>query len=192
MKKYISLLLCLILTLSLCSCGLIATKGPALDDSSKTDSTSSEQSSETETPSQVESKDEGSTSDDKNDDKTENKTEDNDKKPQIVPGSVPVTVNKTYYYTNDSYFSSQYRPNLTLNADRTFVLVENLAEGMGTYTGTFTLSKATLTLNVTKVDFMGFSGDNVKTIIFTVNNAHTLTIQTQLCLTGPGAVFKID
>lgn len=191
MKKFIALFLCLCMMLMLCSCGLGAIKTPEENTPTESNTTAStEQSSETNTNNESvpegndKTSSDGKTSDD-------NKTGHINSDKEIAPNSTPITANKKYFNNKENYFSKEYRPSLILT-NNTFTLVENLAEGMGEYKGTFILSGNTLTLNVTETNFGGFAGDDVRTIVFTINNTTTLTIQTDLCLTQKGDVFKID
>lgn len=101
----------------------------------------------------------------------------------------PVYFEKSYYNVKDA-FSKGYEPTLTLNQDGTFTLTENLAEGMGTYKGTYQISGNKLILSITEVNFSGFAGDDLKTIEFTINNKDTLTLNTLLCLSFEGDTYS--
>ena len=78
---------------------------------------------------------------------------------------------------------------LELRRNGSFLFVENLAEGYGTYTGTYEESSQEVVLNVTKCDFSGYRGDNVTRIRFTRGKKLSLTLQTELCLSRSGDPF---
>ena len=78
-------------------------------------------------------------------------------------------------------FSEPYLPELVLNPDGTFVLTENLFEGMGHYSGTYTAEDYNLTLHVSSVDFSGFAGDDVKEIRFEALSEDVLQLMDDLC-----------
>jgi len=95
-----------------------------------------------------------------------------------------------YYYNTKNAFSKGYEPKLKLEKDGTFVLVENLAEEMGTYRGTYTISGNCLLLSVTSVDFSDFTGSDIKTIEFTIADQNTLTLNDDICLSFEGDTFS--
>lgn len=94
-----------------------------------------------------------------------------------------------YYYSNEG-FMDIYKPKLLLNPDGTFVFVENLYAGMGTYQGTYQIDDEQLLLTVTSIDFDGFKGDDVELITLTINDQNTLTLNTDLCGSRKGHVFS--
>lgn len=88
------------------------------------------------------------------------------------------------------YTEEEYRPLLTLEPDGSANLRENLLEGMGNFTGHYTVSDGTLTVTVDSVDFAeSFVCYSVREITFTVQDEDTLVLQTELCASVPGAVF---
>ncbi|MBE6712221.1 MAG: hypothetical protein E7580_01735 [Ruminococcaceae bacterium] len=95
-----------------------------------------------------------------------------------------------YFSTVKDNFSKGYEPKLVLNKDGTFVFVENLAAGMGTYRGTYQILWDHVQLLVTETDFSGFAGDDVKLIDFIIKDPDTLTLNTELCMSFPGDVFS--
>ncbi len=89
------------------------------------------------------------------------------------------------------YTNEEFRPLLTLEADGTATLRENLLEGMGNFTGRYTETNGALTITVESVDFAeSFVCYNVREIVFTVQDDNTLVLQTELCASVPGAVFS--
>ncbi|MBQ3074884.1 MAG: hypothetical protein IJC26_02345 [Clostridia bacterium] len=109
--------------------------------------------------------------------------------PAVTQQQAPVLYDTAYYNSKEGSFSDPYVPNLTLREDGSFVLVENLAAGMGTYQGSYTMADNQLILSVASINFSGFAGDGVSTIVFTVNSQNSLTLQTTLCLSMSGDVF---
>ena len=85
------------------------------------------------------------------------------------------------YVSSSKMFSEPYLPELVLNPDGTFVLTENLFEGMGHYSGTYTAEDYNLTLHVSSVDFSGFAGDDVKEIRFEALTEDVLQLMDDLC-----------
>ena len=85
------------------------------------------------------------------------------------------------YVSSSDMFSEPYLPELVLNPDGTFVLTENLFEGMGHYSGTYTAEDYNLTLHVSSVDFSEFAGDDVKEIRFEALTEDVLQLMDDLC-----------
>ncbi len=85
------------------------------------------------------------------------------------------------YVSSSDMFSEPYLPELVLNPDGTFILTENLFEGMGHYSGTYTAEDYNLTLHVSSVDFSGFAGDDVKEIRFEALSEDALELMNDLC-----------
>ena len=97
------------------------------------------------------------------------------------------------YYKSDYQGSlDEYTPRLMLKNDGTFVLTENLLEGMGEYKGTYTVKYNHLILTIKSINFKGFLGDDLKSIDFTINNKNKLTLNTDLCASRKGDVFSIE
>ena len=91
-----------------------------------------------------------------------------------------VTETRTYISASNQ-FSDPYRPQLVLEPDGRFVLTENLYEGMGHYSGTWTKDDYILILQVEQTDFSGFAGDDVKEIRFEALSPDVLDLMTDLC-----------
>ena len=104
--------------------------------------------------------------------------------------SAPVTVSATYISTNEN-FSGDYRPSITFNKDGTFVMTENLYEGMGEYKGTYAFDGSYYECSVTEVSFSGFAGDDVKKFTFLQFNPNTLWLLDNLCGSREKDVFMI-
>lgn len=91
-----------------------------------------------------------------------------------------ITEERLYQSTNKQ-FEKPYLPSLVLKPDGTFVLTENLLEGMGSYFGTYEVDEYKLTLNVTKTDFKGYAGDDIKVIHFEALSKDVLQLIDNLC-----------
>ena len=85
------------------------------------------------------------------------------------------------YQSASKQFEKPYLPSLVLRPDGSFVLTENLYEGMGNYYGTYEVDDYKLTLNVTKTDFQGFAGDDLKVIHFEALSKDVLQLIDNLC-----------
>ena len=91
-----------------------------------------------------------------------------------------ITETRLYISSNKS-FEGKYSPMLELDPDRTFILTENLYSGMGHYYGTYEVDEYVLTLHVSKTDFSGFAGDDVKEIRFEALSEDVFQLMTDLC-----------
>ena len=106
------------------------------------------------------------------------------------PPQTSILYGTAYYNSKEGFFSEPCIPNLTLREDGNFVLVENLAAGMGEYRGSYTMEDNRLILSVVSTNFSGFAGSGVSTIVFTVDSQNSMTLQTDLCLSMSGDVFQ--
>lgn len=100
---------------------------------------------------------------------------------------------ETYYYNNLDVSREEYKPNLKLESNGTFVLVENLAANMGTYQGTYQISGNSLLLSVEHCDFADYSnvkGSDVKTIQFSIKDQNLLILADALCMSAKGDEFR--
>ena len=103
-------------------------------------------------------------------------------KPEITQeNSVAPEESSEIYINENGLFEDPYKPTLELNNDGTFVLTENLYEGMGHYTGHYTKQDINLTLYVEEKDFNGFAGDNISTIEFEIMSKDVIQLMTTLC-----------
>ncbi len=78
-------------------------------------------------------------------------------------------------------FSDPYCPTLYLNPDDSFVLVENLYEGMGHYYGSYFIDGINLYLHVYETDFYGYAGDNVEDMRFEFMSDYLIQSMMDLC-----------
>ncbi|MBR2677266.1 MAG: hypothetical protein IKE28_10195 [Solobacterium sp.] len=101
------------------------------------------------------------------------------------------TVSATYISTNEN-FSGDYRPSVTFNQDGTFVMTENLYEGMGEYKGTYVFDGNYYECTVTDINFSGFAGDDVTKFEFLQFNPNTLWLLDNLCGSREKDVFTIS
>ena len=72
----------------------------------------------------------------------------------------------------------------------TFNLTENLYEGMGNYTGHFTVKGREITLDVEDINFSGVLGDDVRSIRFEMLEDGSLQLQSDLCFSRAGQTFQ--
>lgn len=103
-------------------------------------------------------------------------------------GSMEDLVGTTYQSTTTEC-NPPYIPKVEFMEGNTFNFTENLYEGMGNYTGHFTVQGNQLTLDVEDINFSGFLGDDVKVIRFTIMEDGTLTLQNDLCFSRSGQTF---
>ncbi len=95
----------------------------------------------------------------------------------------------TTYQSTTTECNPPYIPKVEFMEGNTFNFTENLYEGMGNYTGHFTVQGNQLTLDVEDINFSGFLGDDVKVIRFTIMEDGTLTLQSDLCFSRSGQTF---
>ena len=111
--------------------------------------------------------------------------------PQATPASTPAETpaetetqakegSGTFISTNPS-FAGADRPSVTFSESGTFVLSENLLSRMGEYSGTYTFDGTAYECTVDHISFSGFSGDDLRTIVFTCSGADQLTLENDLC-----------
>ena len=98
---------------------------------------------------------------------------------------------ETYYSTSEN-FSDPYLPSITFYSDGTFIMIENLYEGMGQYEGTYTYDGNYYECTVTSKDFSGFAGDDVKLIEFARFDASLITLLTDLCGSRAKDIFSLN
>ena len=173
MKRFFAIILALAAVCSVCACERLvpSQQGTAVTDTSE--------SSRTDEPAQTPQTDEI----------TEAASSEAETEEEDAP-ELPIRVGETYKNTKQGYFSDPYIPSLTLDADGGFTLIENLAEGMGTYEGRYSVVGGELVLTVEKTDFLSYAGDSVKEIRFVINSEDSLTLETALCLSFAGDVFS--
>lgn len=100
-------------------------------------------------------------------------------------GDIFIFVNQ--YHAPGSFISTatgwapNCEPNITFKEDGSFVMVENLLEGMGKYTGIYQYDGRQYRCKVQTVDFKGFAGDSVKEIVFRTFNDSLISLGTALC-----------
>ncbi len=111
-------------------------------------------------------------------------------KPEETETAELITADATYISTNEN-FSGDYRPSITFNKDGTFVMRENLYEGMGQYRGTYEFDGNYYECSVIEVDFSGFTGDDVRKFEFLQFNPDTLWLLDNLCGSREKDVFTI-
>ena len=94
----------------------------------------------------------------------------------------------TYVSTSEN-FSGKYRPSVTFKEDGTFVMEENLYEGMGTYSGQYTYDGYYYECEVKEIGFSGFAGDDKKTIGFARFDGDLITLMDDLCGSAAKDIF---
>lgn len=85
----------------------------------------------------------------------------------------------------------EYLPAIFLFADGTFLVKENVYEGMGKYEGTYTDKGSLVTLSVTDTNMTGFSGADVTEIILEKSNRGYI-LRTDLCMSVNGDEFILQ
>ena len=129
MKRFFAIILALAAVCSVCACERLvpSRQGTAVTDTSE--------SSRTDEPAQAPQTDEI----------TEAASSEAETEEEDTP-ELPIRVGEVYKNTKQGYFSDPYIPSLTLDADGGFTLIENLAEGMGTYEGRYSVVGGELVL----------------------------------------------
>ncbi len=93
------------------------------------------------------------------------------------------------FVSQSEQFSGAYSPSVTFFDDGTFVMHENLYEGMGDYSGTYSFDGSYYDCTVTDISFSGFKGDNIKQFSFLKFDADTLVLLDTLCGSQEKDVF---
>ncbi len=110
--------------------------------------------------------------------------------PEPSPSSDTHTQSESEVFVSESeQFSGAYSPSVTFFDDGTFVMHENLYEGMGDYSGTYSFDGAYYDCTVTDISFSGYKGDNIKQFSFLKFDADTLVLLDTLCGSQEKDVF---
>lgn len=96
----------------------------------------------------------------------------------------------TFTNVQSKSFVEGYEPEITFMNDGTFEMTENLLAGMGTYKGIWLYDGNQYRCKVQEVSFSGFAGDNVSEIAFHYGTDGILYLNTDLCGSRAGHVFK--
>lgn len=107
-------------------------------------------------------------------------------------GNEIIGVESQVWVLRDPDLLEDYKPLLSLDSAGYFSFKENLYAGMGHYYGVYTENENTIECAVYSIDFSGFAGDDVYTIVFEKTSPTTLTLKTELCYSVNGAVFKLQ
>ena len=100
---------------------------------------------------------------------------------------------KTTTWTHETIadVSDQYLPSITIATDYSFKFVENCYSGMGSYQGYCQKLDDGWACDVLDASKMqGFKGDDVKVIKFKTNSDGSLTLETELCMSMAGDIFR--
>lgn len=95
---------------------------------------------------------------------------------------------EAFISTNDS-FGEAYRPSIEFFSDGSFIMRENLYEGMGEYEGSYSFDGAYYECSVENINFSGFAGDDVKVFSFLKYDADTVILLDDLCGSRAKDVF---
>ena len=95
----------------------------------------------------------------------------------------------TFVSTSEN-FSGDYMPSITFNSDGTFVMKENLYEGMGEYRGVYEYDGNYYECTVTKINFSGYAGDDVENFSFLRFDVDNLILLDDLCGSSAKDVFR--
>lgn len=92
------------------------------------------------------------------------------------------------YVLDDANTLPEYLPQITFFADGTFAFIENLYEGMGCMSGTFTADAAAVQCTVTQSTFSGtgFAGGDAKGITLLREENGALQLQQDICYSMAG------
>ena len=93
------------------------------------------------------------------------------------------------YYSEAERFAKNNEPNVIFFDDGTFLFYEVTKDGFGSYSGTYVREDNILHLTVQDVDFSG-KGSDVKEITMEIVNDEELELQTDLCRSLAGDLFK--
>ena len=116
------------------------------------------------------------------------KTPEPSETPYIPEWEFNIPPEGTYVSTSEN-FSANYEPSVTFSEEGTFVMKENLLEGMGSYSGTYEYDGNYYECTVKEIDFSGFAGDDVKKLEFSRFDADTIILLTDLCGSNAKDVF---
>ena len=112
------------------------------------------------------------------------------KTPEPTASSDTHTQRETEVFVSGSeQFSGAYSPSVTFFDDGTFIMHENLYEGMGDYSGTYSFDGAYYDCTVTDISFSGYKGDNIKQFSFLKFDADTIVLLDTLCGSQEKDVF---
>ncbi|MCQ2512342.1 MAG: hypothetical protein MJ092_03030 [Lachnospiraceae bacterium] len=106
-------------------------------------------------------------------------------------GNEIVGVESQTWVLKDDELINDYKPLISLDSAGYFSFKENLYSGMGHMYGVYTESDKTVECTVYSIDYVGYAGDDVYSIIFEKTSPTTLTLKTDICYSKSGAVFEL-
>lgn len=86
-------------------------------------------------------------------------------------------------------YQEEYAPRINLYKNSNFTFLVNLAEGMGTITGSYVYEDEMVCLKVENIDFNGFIGDDASEIYLYYLDGNLHLLSPQLGLSMPGSEF---